>query len=101
MRKLYHIEGSRLDHKRPYDELGCCSSKTITATTCCTALAATTVKKPSENSPLKRANRRRCERKQTPQNRVIAMKGRSWEKTVEAARLLEKQVLREVAQGNF
>ena len=65
------------------------------------AVAATTVKKPSENSPLKRARRRRCKRKQTPQNRVRATKGKSWEKTVEAAWLLEKQVLREVAQGNF
>ena len=44
---------------------------------------ATTVKKPSENLPIKRANRRRCERKQTPQNRVSVTKGRSWEKTVE------------------
>ena len=65
------------------------------------AVAATTVKKPSENSPLKRARHRRCERKQTPQNRVRAMKGKSWEKTVEDACLLEKQVLRDVAQGNF
>ena len=64
-------------------------------------LAATTVKKPSENSPLKRANRRRCKRKQTPQNRVIAMIGRSWEKAVEDAWLLEKQVLKDVAEGNF
>ena len=32
-------------------------------------MAATTVKKPSENSSIKRANRRRCERKQKPQNR--------------------------------
>ena len=65
------------------------------------AVIATTVKKPSENSPIKRASRRRCERKQTPQNRVSAMKGRRWKKTVEDACLLEKQVLREVAQGNF
>ena len=50
-------------------------------------MAATTVKKPSKNSPIKRASRRRCERKQTPQNRVIATKGKSWEKTVEAASL--------------
>ena len=64
-------------------------------------MIATTVKKPSENSPIKRVSRRRCERKQTPQNRVIATKGKSWEKTVDAAWLLEKQVLREVAQGNF
>ena len=64
-------------------------------------MAATAVKKPSENSPIKRASRRRCERKQTPQYRVIATKGKSWEKTVEAARLLEKQVLRDVAQGNL
>ena len=61
----------------------------------------TTVKKPSENSPIKRASRRRCERKQTPQNRVRATKGKSWEKTVEDACLLEKQVLQEVAEGNF
>ncbi len=46
------------------------------------AVIATTVKKPSGNSPIKRASRRRCERKQTPQNRVRAMKGRSWQKTV-------------------
>ena len=55
-------------------------------------MAATTVKKPSENSPLKRASRRRCERKQTPQNRVIATKGRNWEKTVEDAPLTTKQI---------
>ena len=48
---------------------------------------ATTVKKPSENSPIKRAKRRRCERKQTPQNRVSATKRRNWEKTVEDASL--------------
>ena len=30
------------------------------------AVTATTVKKPSGNSPIKQANRRRCERKQTP-----------------------------------
>ena len=65
------------------------------------AVAATTVKKPSGNSPIKRASRRRCERKQTPQNRVIATKGKSWEKTVEDASLLEKQVLKDVAEGNF
>ena len=53
--------------------------------------AATTVKKPSENSPIKRANRRRCERKQTPQNRVRATKGRSWWKTVEDTRLLAER----------
>ena len=64
-------------------------------------VTATTVNKPSGNSPIKWASRRRCERKQTPQNRVIATKGKSWEKTVEDACLLEKQVLREVAQGNF
>ena len=64
-------------------------------------MASSTVKKPSENSPIKRARRRRCERKQTPQNRVRATKGKSWEKTVEAAWLLEKQVLQDVAQGNF
>ena len=57
-------------------------------------VAATTVKKPSENSPIKRARRRRCERKQTPQNRVIATKGKSWEKTVEAASLLREQEAR-------
>ena len=51
-------------------------------------VAATTVKKPSENSPIKWANRRRCERKQTPKNRVIATKGKSWEKTVEDTCLL-------------
>ena len=56
------------------------------------ALTATTVKKPSENSPIKRASRRRCERKQTPQNRVRATKGKSWEKTVEDARLLWAQL---------
>ena len=55
------------------------------------AVTATTVKKPSENSPLKRANRRRCERKQTPQNRVKVTKGRSWEKTMEDASLTPKQ----------
>ena len=38
-------------------------------------MVATTVKKPSENSPIKRARRRRCKRKQTPQNRVNATKG--------------------------
>ena len=64
-------------------------------------MAATTVKKPSENSPIKRASRRRCEREQTPQNCVIATKGKSWEKTVEDACLLEKQVLGDVARGNF
>ena len=64
-------------------------------------MTATTVNKPSGNSPIKRASRRRCERKQTPQNRVIATKGKSWEKTVEDACLLEKQVLQDVAQGNF
>ena len=56
------------------------------------AVVATTVKKPSENSPIKRANRRRCERKQKPQNRVRATKGRNWEKTVEDASLLHKQM---------
>ena len=44
-----------------------------------------------KNSPIKRASRRRCERKQTPQNRVIATKGMSWEKTVEDACLLGEQ----------
>ena len=58
------------------------------------AVTATTVKKPSENSPLKRANRRRCERKQTPQNRVKATKERNWEKIVEAASLLREQEAR-------
>ena len=57
------------------------------------AVAATTVKKPSENSPIKRASRRRCERKQTPQNRVIAKKEKSWEKTVEADCLLRKRLV--------
>ena len=57
------------------------------------AVAATTVKKPSENSPIKRARRRRCERKQTPQNRVIATKERNWEKTVEDACLLQKEAV--------
>ena len=52
------------------------------------AMVATTVKKPSENSPIKRARCRRCERKQTPQNRVSAMRGKSWEKTVESRRPL-------------
>ena len=56
-------------------------------------MVATTVKKPSENSPLKRANGRRCERKQNPQNRVSATKGRNWEKTVEDARLLAQHLL--------
>ena len=56
-------------------------------------VTATTVKKPSENSPLKRARRRHCERKQTPQNRVKATKGRSWEKTVEDAWLLRKRLV--------
>ena len=56
-------------------------------------MAATTVKKPSENSPIKRARRRRCERKQTPQNRVRVMRGRSCEKTVEDASLTVKQAL--------
>ncbi len=65
------------------------------------AVAATTVKKPSENSPIKRARRRGCERKQTPQNRVRAMRGKIWEETVEDACLLEKQVLGDVARGNF
>ena len=55
------------------------------------AVAATTVKKLSQNSPIKRARRRRCERKQTPQNRVSATTGKSWEKTVEAASLPYKQ----------
>ena len=55
------------------------------------AVAATTVKKPSENSPNKRARRRRYERKQTPQNRVRTTEGKSWEKTVEAARLHTEQ----------
>ena len=56
-------------------------------------MTATTVKKPSINSPIKRANRRRCERKQTPQNRVSATKGKSWEKTVEDAYLLRKRLV--------
>ena len=55
-------------------------------------MIATTVKKPSENSPIKRARRRRCERKQTPQNRARATKGKSWEKTVEDVCLLEKHL---------
>ena len=55
------------------------------------AATATTVKKPSENSPIKRARRRRCERKQTPQNRVRATKGKSWEKTAEDACLPTEQ----------
>ena len=58
------------------------------------AVAATTVKKPSENSPIKWASRRRCERKQTPQNRVIATKGKSWEKTVEDACLTNRSTRR-------
>ena len=52
-----------------------------------------TVNKPSENSPIKRARRRHCERKQTPQNRVRATKGKSWEKTVEDACLLRKRLV--------
>ena len=52
------------------------------------AVASTTVKKPSENSPIKRARPWRCERKQTPKNRVRATKGKSWEKTVESRRPL-------------
>ena len=55
------------------------------------AMAATTVKKPSKNSPIKRARPWRCERKQTPRNHVRAMRGRSWEKTVEDASLLWEQ----------
>ena len=54
-------------------------------------MKATTVKKPSKNSPIKQASRRRCERKQTPQNRVIATKGRRCKKTVEDARLPTEQ----------
>ena len=54
-------------------------------------VAATTVKEPSENSPIKRDSRRRCERKQTPQNLVSTTKGRNWEKTVEDACLLRKR----------
>ena len=54
-------------------------------------VAATTVKEPSENSPIKWASRRRCERKQTPQNLVRTTKGRNWEKTVEDACLLRKR----------
>ena len=56
-------------------------------------MAATTVKKLSENSPIKRASRRCCERKQTPQNRVSATKGRRWEKTIEDANLLRKRLV--------
>ena len=55
------------------------------------AVAATTVKKLSGNSPIKRANRRRCERKQTPRNCVRETRGRSWEKTVEDAHLLAER----------
>ena len=55
-------------------------------------MAATTVREPSENSPLKRANRRCCERKKTSQNRVSATKRRNWEKTVEDAGLLAGQI---------
>ena len=63
------------------------------------AVATVTVKKPSENSPLKRANRRRCERKQTPQNRVSATKGKSWEKTVEDSCLLPAQTAEHEARA--
>ena len=56
------------------------------------AMAATTVKKPSKNSPIKRARSWRCERKQTPRNHVRAMRGRSWEKTLEDASLLMEQL---------
>ena len=54
-------------------------------------VAATTVKKPSKNSPIKRARPWRCERKQTPRNHVRAMRGRSWEKTLEDASLLAER----------
>ena len=57
-------------------------------------MAATTVKKPSENSPIKRVRRRRCERKQTPKTRVSAMRGKSWEKTVEDTILTVKQEIK-------
>ena len=64
------------------------------------AVAATTVKKTSEDSPIKRASRRRCERKQTPRSCVIETRGRSWEKTVEDAHLLEERFgFRVVLQG--
>ena len=55
------------------------------------AVATSTVKKPSENLPCKRANRRCYERKQKPQNRIRATKGRNWEKTVEDASLLQEK----------
>ena len=57
------------------------------------AMAATTVKKLSKNSPIKRARPWRCERKQTPRNHVKAMRGRSWEKTLEDASLLQEQLI--------
>ena len=45
-----------------------------------------------ETRPSSGLDCRRCERKQTPQNRVKLMRGRSWQKTVEDASLLCKQV---------
>ena len=54
-------------------------------------VAATTVKKLSGNSPIKRASRRRCERKQTPRSCARETRGRSWVKTVEDAILTYKQ----------
>ena len=64
------------------------------------AMAATTVKKPSKNSPIKRARPWRCERKQTPRNHVRAMRGRSWEKTLEDASLLVEQRVGQNATDN-
>ena len=58
------------------------------------AVAATTVKENRQKTrPSSGLGRRRCERKQTPRNRVRAMRGRSWGETVEAANLLSKQIL--------
>ena len=51
------------------------------------AVAATTVKKPSENSPTKRASSRRCERKQKSQNHVRGTKRKNCQKTVKDTRM--------------
>ena len=57
-------------------------------------MAASTVKKPSRKlAPSSGLGRRRCERKQTPRNRVRAMRGRSWEKTMGDASLLQEQLI--------
>ncbi len=69
-----------LDEARPHDDWGDGSSKTITATRCAAARRAGLWQPPPSRNrqktpPLKQANRRRCERKQKPQNRVRAKKG--------------------------